>query len=76
MSSKNYQIQPPPQEKGKDPLFRVVYVMDVGAGDVVEAAKTAYEMMRDSDSMPPVLEVIDNKGNRVKIDLSKRKKKG
>ena len=76
MSNKNYQIQPPPKEKGKEPLFRVVYVIDVGAGNVVEAAKIAYEMMRSSDSMPPVLEVIDNKGNRIKIDLSKRKLKG
>lgn len=74
--SKNYQIKPPPKEKGKEPLFRVVYVIDVGAGDVVEAAKTAYEMMRSSESIPPVLEVIDNKGNCVKIDLSKSKKKG
>lgn len=76
MRNKNYQIQPPPKEKGKYPSFRVVYVIDVGAGNVVEAARIAYEIMRDLDSMPPVLEVIDNKGNRVKIDLSKRKKKG
>ncbi|HBG27648.1 MAG: hypothetical protein A2Y10_10400 [Planctomycetes bacterium GWF2_41_51] len=74
--SKNYQIQPPPKEKGKKPLFRVVYVIDVGAGNVVKAARIAYDMMSSSDSIPPVLEVIDNKGNRVKIDLSRRKKKG
>jgi hypothetical protein len=76
VKSKNYLIQPPPKEKGKESLFRVVYVIDVGAENVVEAARVAYEMMHSSDSMPPVLEVIDNKGNRVKIDLSKPKKKG
>jgi hypothetical protein len=76
MSCKCYKISPPPKEKGKDIMFRVVYVIDVGAGNVVEAARTAYEMMSSSDSIPPVLEVIDNKGNRIKIDLSKRKKKG
>jgi len=61
-------ITPPPDEKG---LFRVVYVIDVGAGDIIEAAMNAYEMMSGSDSLPPVLEVIDNKGNKIKIDLSK-----
>ena len=65
-------ITPPPNEKG---LFRVVYVIDVGAGNVIEAAMNAYEMMSDSDSLPPVLEVIDNRGNQIKIDLSERKKK-
>jgi hypothetical protein len=68
---KGLHIQPPPKEK--PPLFRVVYVIDVGAGNVVKAAKTAYQMMTDSDSMPPVLEVIDNCGNKIRIDLSKRK---
>jgi hypothetical protein len=71
---KGLHIQPPP--KGKQPLFRVVYVIDVGAGNVVEAAKTAYQMMMDSNSMPPIVEVIDSKGNRIRIDLSQRIRKG
>jgi hypothetical protein len=66
-------IDLPPDEKG---LYRVVYAIDVGAGNITEAAINAYEMMSDSDSLPPVLEVIDNKNNRIKIDLSERKKKG
>jgi hypothetical protein len=66
-------IAPPPYEKG---LFRVVYVIDVGADNIIEAAMNAYEMMSDSESLPPVLEVIDNKGNKIKIDLSQRKMKG
>ena len=73
--SRTFHIQPPPVEKGNEPLFRVIYVIDVGAGNVIEAAMNAYEMMSDSDSLPPVLEVIDNKGNKIKIDLSERKKK-
>jgi hypothetical protein len=68
---KGLDIQPPP--KGKQPLFRVIYQIDVGAGNMVEAAKMAYQMMTDSDSMPPVVEVIDNRGNKIRIDLSKRK---
>jgi len=71
--SKGLHIQPPLKER--PPLFRVVYVIDVGAGNIVEAAKTAYQMMTSSDSMPPVLEVIDDHGNRVRIDLSKRLKR-
>jgi hypothetical protein len=66
-------IDPPPNEKG---LFRVVYVIDVGAGNVVEAAMNAYKTMGDSQSMPPVVEVVDGKGNKIKIDLSQRKRKG
>ena len=35
MSGKNYRIKHPPREKGKEPLFRVVYVIDVSAGDKI-----------------------------------------
>jgi hypothetical protein len=60
-------IQPPPKEPG---LYRVVYVIDVGAANVIEAARNAYQMMSDPDSMPPVLEVIDGEGNKTRVDLS------
>ena len=73
--SKKIHIQPPPIEKSNEPLFRVIYVIDVGAVNIIEAAMNAYEIMSDSDSLPPILEVIDNKGNKIKIDLSERKKK-
>ena len=73
--SKKIHIQPPPVEKGNEPLFRVIYVIDVSAGNIIEAAMNAYEIMSDLDSLPPVLEVIDSKGNKIKIDLSERKKK-
>ena len=32
--------------------------------------------MMDRDSLPPVLDVIDNKGNKIRIDLSGHKQKG
>ena len=71
---KGLHIQPPP--KDSDPVFRVVYVIDVGARNIVEAAWTAHQMMIDSDSLPPIVEVIDNRGNKVRIDLSQSRQKG
>jgi len=60
----------PFKEKG---LYRVIYEIDVGASSAIEAARSAHEMMGDSESIPPVLDVIDNKGTKIRIDLSKRK---
>ena len=60
----------PLKEKG---LYRVIYEIDVGAYSAVEAAKTVFEIMRDSESVPPVLEVIDDNGCKIRIDLSKQK---
>ena len=71
MSSKNYQIEPPPKDRGSEPLFRVVYVIDVSAPNTLEAAKLTHQIMTDHDSLSPILEVIDCKGTVVKIDLSK-----
>jgi len=70
---KGFSIMPPP--KDRPPVFRVVYVIDVGAGNVVEAAKRAYAMMTDSDSIPPIVEVMDNRGNKIRIDMSNSKEK-
>jgi hypothetical protein len=53
-----------------------VYVIDVGARNIVEAAWTAHQMMIDSDSLPPIVEVIDNRGNKVRIDLSQSRQNG
>ena len=63
----------PLKEKG---LYRVIYEIDVGADSAVKAARQVHDIMSDSQSLPPVLDVIDNKGNKVRIDLSQRKKKG
>lgn len=57
----------PLREKG---LYRVIYQIDVGADSATQAAKTVHEIMTDLDSLPPILEVIDNTGNKIRIDLS------
>jgi len=73
MSNKNYQIEPPPKDRGSEPLFRVIYVIDVSARNTLEAAKLTHQIMTDPNSMLPVLQVMDCKGNVVTIDLSKQK---
>ena len=70
MTSQGLKIDPPPEEKGDEPLFRVVYVIDVNAGEVREAAEYTYRIMTDPESLPPVLQVIDFKGHSTEIDLS------
>ena len=70
--SRTFVIQPPPAEKGDEPLFRVIYLIDVNAADALEAAKSTHRIMTGPDSLPPVLEVMDHKGNVEKIDLSEK----
>ena len=72
-SFKGLAIEPPHKEGGDEPLFRVVYVIDVNAGDSHKAAKHVHQIMMDMirhDSQPPVLEVINHRGTVVSIDLS------
>ena len=69
--SSGLRIEPPPKEKSEEPLFRVVYIIDVNAGDVREAAEYTHRIMADPDSLRPVLHVIDSKGNSTEVDLSK-----
>ena len=68
MSGRDYRIEHPPKEKG---LYRVVYVIDIGAESPLDAAKKTHQIMTDPDSIAPVLEVIDQGGKVTKIDLSK-----
>ena len=68
MSSKDFIIESPPKEKG---LYRVVYVIDVGAESPLDAAKKTHMIMTDPDSLAPVLEVIDQNGKVAKFDLRK-----
>ena len=70
MSSKDYRISPPANDKGNPPLFRVVYSIDVGASDPLKAAETAWSMMRAEDAIDPVLVVLDSEGGQVKFDLN------
>ena len=68
MSGRDYRIEHPPKEKG---LYRVVYVIDIGAESPLDAAKKTHQIMTDPDSLAPVLDVIDQGGKVTKIDLSK-----
>ncbi len=70
MTSKKYRISPPPKDKGNEPLFRIIYTIDVSAANPSKAAEAAWEMMRAQNAMNPVLVILDNDGNQVKIDLS------
>ena len=70
--SRTFHIQPPPVEKGNEPLFRVIYVIDVNAANPMEAARLTHQIMTDPDSLPPVLEVMDHEGKVEKIDLSEK----
>jgi hypothetical protein len=65
-------IDPPPQEKGAEPLYRAVYAIDVNAPNAHQAAERAYQIMIDPQSMRPLLEVIDSHGRRTRIDLSEK----
>jgi len=64
-------IEPPPKETGPEPLYRVVYVIDVSAMNPRQAAERAYEIMQDSQSTRPVLDIIDSSGRKARVDLSK-----
>ena len=70
MICEGLKIDPPPEEIGDEPLFRVVYMIDVDAADAREAAEYTHRIMTDPESLRPVLQVIDSKGNSTEIDLS------
>ena len=63
-------VEPPDRERGAEPLFRVVYIIDVHAGDRQEAARYVHRIMSDPESQPPVLHVIEHNGRATMIDLS------
>jgi len=63
-------IEPPPKETGPEPLYRVVYVIDINAMNPQQAAEHAYDIMQDSQSMRPVLDVMDTSGRKTRVDLS------
>ncbi len=63
-------VDHPGEEIGSEPLYTVVYIIDVGAPNVHEAAEYVHRIMTDPDSMRPVLIVIDSKGECTTVDLS------
>ncbi|MHC4582638.1 MAG: hypothetical protein ACYS14_14365, partial [Planctomycetota bacterium] len=70
MAYEGLKIDLPPKEKGDEPLFRVVYIIDVNAADVREAAEYTHRIMTDRESLRPVLQVIDSKSVCAAVDLS------
>ena len=72
-AAKGLVLDPPHKEGGDEPLYRVVYVIDVNAANPRGAAEYVRQVMMDlvrPDSCPPVLEVIDHRGKVVSVDLS------
>ena len=67
-------IAPPPQETQGQPLFRVVYTIDLNANSPLQAARQAYQILTSPDSQLPVLDVIDHRGRVRRIDLAKRRR--
>ncbi len=63
-------VGPPPPADGVEPLFRAVYCIDVAAPDSLGAARKAYRLMIDPDSLAPFLKIIDVRGNVTALDLS------
>ncbi len=70
MICEGLKIEAPPEEIGDEPLFRVVYVIDVNSADAREAALYTHRIMTDPDSLAPVLQVIDSGGKATEVDLS------
>ena len=68
--AKGLTIEPPPQEMGPERLYRVVYMIDIDARNAQQAAERAYDLMKDPQSMRPVLDVLDAAGRRARVDLS------
>ena len=64
MSDEDYRIPPPPKDIGEEPLFRVVYEIDVNASDERQAAEQAWQMMQAEDAFDPVLMVLDAQGKQ------------
>ena len=63
-------VAPPPQESGTEPLWRVIYTIDMNASDAGKAAWAAHQIMKDPESWDPVLDVMDSQGYVTRVDLS------
>lgn len=69
-------IEPPPKETGPEQLYRVVYVIDVNAAGVRDAAKYTHGIMADPTSLAPVLHVLDHRGQEMLVDLADGGRRG
>jgi len=70
MKNKDYRISPPPKDSGQEPLFRIVYAIDVNAFDEKKAAEQAWQMMRAKDAFDPIFMVLDAEGKQTQLDLT------
>jgi len=70
MAMKGMKIDPPPKDNSQEPLYRVVYTIDVNAKNAYQAAEHTHRIMTDPDSMRPVLHIVDSNGVHTKVDLS------
>jgi hypothetical protein len=70
LSQTSLQIDPPASETGPEPLFRVVYAIDLNAPDPKTAAQETHKIFLDPESIPPVLQVLDTQGHETTVDLS------
>ena len=70
MSKKQIVIEPPPKDSHIN-TYRVVYSIDISATTSHSAAHETYQIMQDTNSIPPHSEIIDSDGNITEIDLSK-----
>lgn len=66
---KGFWIEAPRKVSDPDPLYRVLYVIDLNAADPEEAARKAHRYMASPTSMAPSLDVIDHTGHVVTIDV-------
>ena len=69
-SSHGLTFEPPPREMGPEPLWRVIYAIDVNARHARQAAERAYDIMTDPQSLRPVLDVLASTGQVTRVDLS------
>jgi len=47
-----------------------VYVIDVNATDAQGAAVKVHRIMQDPDSLAPILDIIDSRGQGTRVDLA------
>lgn len=52
-------------------VYRVLWEIDINAGTPMEAARKALAVQRDPESIATVFDVIDKRGKRVRVDLSR-----
>lgn len=65
-----YRVDPPPKTPDSEPLWRTIYIIDVHGVDIEQAAKTAFQIVKDPASWSPILDIMDSNGVVNRIDLS------